>query len=602
MFGTDLGVVNPKKRRHINVSRKPPPTRSISHEYHSAPVHIYAPPSTPSHVSSPAASPAQPKTQARSFPVQEALDALIPGPSTKDIAHVASVLGVQPKSLASPSSIVQEAVHGINQIAKDATSVTKLPEKRVHSVLGRKTLGTPTVAQLLRAAQKGQVRVNQRGKATVPATRKAARNLAQAKKRAARSNQIIGPLTPPQRVFAEHLAHYTGLSPRVTAAWTLREGGNSFGDYNYLNIGHTNSGPNLAARNPAFSTPEGAAKATADFLKQTPGAPKAGAGIPEILPRAVGKPPKVQAQVIANSGWAVPGGPSYEGPLQKLITEIGVKPADQGAIRQLALAKAQAKRFGIPTRPTPYNGDVEPGQQPGTVLVRADAKGMVQWAQSALGTVEGSPKQARWAAAAGVPASAPWCSVFIAAGLRRRGITPPPDPAYSGSWLQWSGGRHIGSINKAKPGDLLVFDWGDGGITDHVALYTGNGQMIGGNQNNKVSQEAVPTSNIVGIVRPLYQGGKVPVREAAPLPGGAVSGVGGAGVGAVVGSPVSPGGSGVQAPRATPQLASIPISSLLAAGAPLPTAYQQFQLGEAPSEEGGGSLDIINQILRRKRL
>jgi cell wall-associated NlpC family hydrolase len=51
-------------------------------------------------------------------------------------------------------------------------------------------------------------------------------------------------------------------------------------------------------------------------------------------------------------------------------------------------------------------------------------------------------------------------------------------------------------------GDLVIFDWGDGGITDHVAIYAGKGQVIGGNQGNRVSKVPLSRPNIVGVVRP----------------------------------------------------------------------------------------------------
>lgn len=128
---------------------------------------------------------------------------------------------------------------------------------------------------------------------------------------------------------------------------------------------------------------------------------------------------------------------------------------------------------------------------------------LVNWADNVLGTNEGSPRQSKWAAAAGISPSTAWCSAFVAYGLRKEGYALPSDPAYSGSWLNWNQGQHIKSYKKAKPGDLLIFDWGDGGITDHVAIYAGHGQMISGNDsNNSVGKSSVPTGNIVGIVRP----------------------------------------------------------------------------------------------------
>lgn len=135
---------------------------------------------------------------------------------------------------------------------------------------------------------------------------------------------------------------------------------------------------------------------------------------------------------------------------------------------------------------------------------------LLNWASATVGTREGSGRQRRWAAAAGISATTAWCSAWISYGLQKMGIRPPINPAYSGSWLQWKNGETIwqgsrggANLSAAHPGDLLIFDWGDGGITDHVALYTGNGQMIAGNNSdNSVGKSPVPTGSIVGIVRP----------------------------------------------------------------------------------------------------
>jgi hypothetical protein len=156
-----------------------------------------------------------------------------------------------------------------------------------------------------------------------------------------------------------------------------------------------------------------------------------------------------------------------------------------------------------------------------------NAAQMIRWAKATLGTQEGSAAQQKWAQAAGVAASAPWCSVWVAYGLKRMGVTPPANPAYSGTWLEgWSGGTnlHTTSLRSARPGDLLIFDWGDGGQTDHVALYTGGGKMIGGNQSNEVSMIPVPTGNIVGIVRPHYPAGKQKKKPRTQVSGAPIAG------------------------------------------------------------------------------
>jgi hypothetical protein len=128
----------------------------------------------------------------------------------------------------------------------------------------------------------------------------------------------------------------------------------------------------------------------------------------------------------------------------------------------------------------------------------------VKWVLNQVGVVEYSTKHRAWAADLGYSAALPWCSIFAAYGLKHHGGFSgrlPSNPAYSGAWLTWSHGRRV-SYSQAQPGDLLVFDWGDGGITDHVATYVGGGIKVGGNENNRVEKDAVPTANIVAVIRP----------------------------------------------------------------------------------------------------
>lgn len=128
----------------------------------------------------------------------------------------------------------------------------------------------------------------------------------------------------------------------------------------------------------------------------------------------------------------------------------------------------------------------------------------LRWAESTVGIVEGQGAERKWAAAAGISYSTAWCAAYISYGLTKLGLQPPISPAYTGSWLTWKGGERVpGGMKNAEPGDLLVIDWGDGGRTDHIGIYVGNGQYIAGNNSeNKVGKSSVPTGNVVGVVRP----------------------------------------------------------------------------------------------------
>lgn len=133
---------------------------------------------------------------------------------------------------------------------------------------------------------------------------------------------------------------------------------------------------------------------------------------------------------------------------------------------------------------------------------RVDA--MIAWAKSTLGTREGTSRQVMWAREFGLSPTLPWCSIWIAFGIKRvAGLPVPPNPAYSGAWLTWSAGKRV-SVDKVQAGDIVVFDWGDGGITDHVALYVGGGDVIGGNQSDNVTRVPLNRGAVVGVVRPGY--------------------------------------------------------------------------------------------------
>lgn len=133
----------------------------------------------------------------------------------------------------------------------------------------------------------------------------------------------------------------------------------------------------------------------------------------------------------------------------------------------------------------------------------AGAEEMVRWARSTLGVTEGSARHRRWADDVGV--FDPWCSVWVAYGLKHvAGLSWPANPAYSGAWLEWSDGRRV-SVSDLTPGDLVIYDWGDGGITDHIAMYIGGEQVIGGNQSDAVTEAGLKRSFIVGVVRPNYK-------------------------------------------------------------------------------------------------
>lgn len=616
-FGPSKGNRRPPTRPGYRGHGAPQPQQTASGS-----VRHYAPSGRPTYVTPPpppAVSRSTPRSSSPSAPflnplagkylLHEIVDLLNPGPTAHEIAEAADRLGVKPKGQsdipggAIPGGIAsvaklftQDVGKGASAAAGAVKAVGNLPKQHVSQFQGHKTLGTPTIAQLLAAQSQGNAQVNKGGKVTIPATRHAARDLAAARQLVQRTSRPTFPGLDPEQAHVASQILKTGQQKGATQKELLTAliTGLDESTLRNLNYGTGSSQGWRQELVTEYGSHAHNVKASAnDFFNET--AEKGhGAGMtPGELAQAVQRPANPDPNLYERFR------PQAEAILQGYLHG---QPSPK-AVGALKAAKLEAQNVGIPTKANkPINGDVSPGG-PGVVYVRADAKGMTSWAESALGVQEGSAREAKWAAAAGISPSAPWCSAFIAAGLARRGIKPPPDPAYSGSWLNWSGGKHVKNIQNAKPGDLLVFDWGDGGITDHVALYKGNGRMISGNDaNNSVGESSVPVSNIVGIVRPKYHGGQVPVRESTPLPGGSAIGVGGAAPSPTGGAPAG------TAPAGTAQFASRPFSlgSILtpgAASAVLPEAYERFQLGtEAPEEEGHGAEGIIAQILKRKRL
>ncbi len=258
------------------------------------------------------------------------------------------------------------------------------------------------------------------------------------------------------------------------------------------------------------------------------------------------------------------------------------------AVHQYKLAAADSRRLGLkPTSPqaaaTPWGGDLEGSGRPDTVFVRADGKGMVNWAESALGTKEGTPRQLNINTKSGIAPSEPWCAAFIAAGLRRRGIEPPSGPAFSGSYraANWPGATDLGTdLSKAKPGDVVIF-----GADEHIGLYVGGGQVVAGNWGDEVAKYPASDDSrgISAIVRPPYKGGKVAVHSAAPLPGGSPSSAFGE-VGATAGGTAAEVLAASQASRAHPSFALTPLTAPTGA-APVMASAPGVIPGAEPEEE-----------------
>ncbi len=344
---------------------------------------------------------------------------------------------------------------------------------------GKPTAGTPNRGELELAKRTGTLKTNKAGALTTPKVRKASRAVQKARKAVAKTKpQITGLHTKPQEEFAEYLSKFSKIPPKLAGEWTLQESGGATagvggeaGRQNQLGVRYPGE-PTPFSQTHFLGTPKRAAKETTLWMEG-----KLGRGTPdEAAPSIQGIPQ------LAKSGASEEQIRSYiEGPSQwgtGHIAQTGVQVVSKGksnpkAAKQLKAAVQHAEKLGL--HPGKGAGDVASAGEK-YVKVRADAKGAVKWAESALGQTEGSPKTMKWGAQFGLnPVTQPWCANFISNDLLRRGITNLPSnpnyvPSYEEEW-----GKYAVPASQIKPGDLVTFSG------SHIGLYVGNGEMISGN-------------------------------------------------------------------------------------------------------------------------
>jgi hypothetical protein len=291
---------------------------------------------------------------------------------------------------------------------------------------GKPTVGEPTQTELFKAQRQGTLKTNRKGAVVTPAVKKVSRRLHKAE---ARSAQVSG-LEPDEEKFVNAVSRGTGgkLSPRTVAAWTRLEGGNSTGDWNRLNIGHTDSGPIALTADERWRDPEQAGHLTAAFLKGEFGGPSP--KIAAIIHKAKGKSPEQQLQVIAATDWATD--PEYASKLQATLASVG--PAGKPVPAKLM---RRAKQLGLDV------GGKALGPAPKKVVTRFKA------AKVAMKEVEGLPYV--WGGGHGSPSSSPTgggldCSGAVGYVLNKIG-------AMKGSLTSGS----MGSVLKPGPGAITVF-------------------------------------------------------------------------------------------------------------------------------------------------
>lgn len=447
----------------------------------------------------------------------------------------------------------------------------------------QKTVGNEDLAQILAAGKAGGLRVNKAGDFTTPAVRQALHGVGQATNYLQKSARPdLSGLSPQERAVVPYVTRAHHEYPDVPSSVLMSDI-------------RQESTFNPLAKSPAD------AQGLSQFIPSTAASYGVQYG---ASPQAQQSQVSGQAHYLHDLGFAkdpqaalssYSGGysasaynnPVLQGAHDYTALDKPSQPTPQ-AIHQYQAAAADAKHLGLhPTSAAaaakPWGGDLSPSLHPETVFVRADGRGMVHWAESALGTKEGSPRQLNINAKSGISPSEPWCAAFIAAGLRRRGVAPPSNPAYSGNYLpqNWPGAKSVGTdLAKAKPGDLVIF-----GANEHIGLYAGSGQIIAGNWGNEVAKYAAVSDSrgISAIVRPPYKGGKVAVHSAAALPGGSPSST----FGGVATSVAAAGGTAPEAAAALQASHAHPVVSLVPLEAPGFSAGPTLPVsaGETPAQQ-----------------
>lgn len=426
----------------------------------------------------------------------------------------------------------------------------------VEDPLGKKTLGDVTAEELLAAGRAGTLKIGAGGQLSTPEVRSAIGGLKDAQQRfiATARPDFTGLLDPQQAKVAKIILDegvHSGATPKELLA--AAETGLVESNFRNLGYGDADSEGWRQERTSIYGTgPTGPRDVRAsagrffdESISDTGGTRGAGQTAGELAQTIQGSAFPERYDQVKPEAAAV------------LRAYQQGKPEPQ-ATQALKVAKQNVRAEGI--NPTPFNGDVD-GGGPNFVTVRADAKGMVQWLESAVGTQEGTPKQHHWADKFALGYTEPWCANFVSNGLTRRGITNlPSNPNYVPSYEQeWGPKYGIGTdLSKAKPGDLLTFSG------THIGVYVGSGEMTSGNSSDAVSRTDIP-SGLSMIIRPPYKGGKVKIEESAVVPGStAASALGSTSTAGVAGA--APVGGGSAGPTSRPSIGLTPITAPLAAG------------------------------------
>ena len=146
---------------------------------------------------------------------------------------------------------------------------------------------------------------------------------------------------------------------------------------------------------------------------------------------------------------------------------------------------------------------------------------VIELAVAEVGYVEGKNNDNKFALVAGHANNQPWCNTFISAVFIQAGLhSAIPITASCAKTMAW-GLKHkrVIQVEKAKAGDLLIFDFTKSGLAQHIGLATKDFDLktqtiktIEGNTGEKsqANGEGVYLKTrskdfIKAVIRPLYE-------------------------------------------------------------------------------------------------
>lgn len=541
-----------KKRPDLRAAPAPPPAHS-SHTGSNAP----PPPASSSSTASSSSATTAPKRRRRQQPQTAPTTGLTSLASDYLLGHLNELL-TPGKSLSERiGSTLGEVGDDLNEMDRRLAKATENPGP-LPDPLGKRTLGNIRFDQLVKAAEKGTLRTNQAGKLTTPPVRKAARQLKATRQHAAQSRRFRG--------------HVPGLDPHQDRVITtvLREGDRMGASHkeklaaietalvesNARNLGYGDRDSEgwRQERTSIYGTgPQGPRNVRAsarrffeESISDTGGTRGAGMSAGQLAQtiQASAHPERYdqrKAEAVAILG-------AYE---------RGRKP-DPVAAERLRQAKAQARSLGIPTKARPSASQPQQPRKTPTIVevgnIAQNRFGLRVGEHPAFGGVE--------------PVHTDGSHHYEAEAIDVNG--PPEKLAAFNEFVA------------TRFGDQVAEMFYDPGIN------LKNGQptsAIGGHQHVHVAIDE-PGTEAHGLVVGSYPG----------LPQGQPVGY--------YGSGTSPQAARESAQRAKESV-FMGIASLAAptaAQAPLPQAFQQFQQGAEGESESAGELDIIERLLRKRRL